>query len=120
MLQTLNLGPSDWQYKYRQSPQPVRSNATIAGSTCCKAEPSYNVHIKSGVSSFPLRLWGADDVEQREGVVETVHLREVQMSVIDVVVDSYEHLAFASINYCIVLERKGVGQRVALSTPHVT
>lgn len=61
------------------------------------------MYVKAWVSLDPLILWRADDIPQREGVIQTLHLRQVEVSVVDVVVDSYEDLSLTSIHHGIVL-----------------
>lgn len=38
-----------------------------------------------------------------ERIVESFHLRQVQVSVVNVMVDSYEDLSLTCIHYCILL-----------------
>lgn len=40
-----------------------------------------------------------------ESIVESLHLREIQVCVVDVVKHSYEDLALVSVSYCIMLHQ---------------
>lgn len=71
---------------------------------------AYNMDVKSWISIEPVALWGTDDVLKGERVVEAFFLRQVEVSVVDVMVDCDEHLTFTSINDGVVLhQRRGRG-----------
>lgn len=71
--------------------------------------------VKSWVSIEPVALRGTDDVLKGKRVVETFFLREVEVSVVDVVVDCDEHLTFTRINNRVMLcQRRGRGCKLAL------
>lgn len=68
------------------------------------------MNVKSWVSIKPVALRGTDDVLKGERVVEAFFLREVEVSVVDVVVDCDEHLTLTRINDRVVLhQRRGRG-----------
>ena len=72
--------------------------------------------VKSWVSIEPVTLWRADDVLERERIVETSFLREIEVSVVDIMVDSDEHLTLTGIHNRVVLcSRREVKFRTGLS-----
>ena len=61
------------------------------------------MNIKSWVSIQPVILWRADNVLERERVVEAFFLREIEVSVVDVMVDCNEYLTLTGIHNRVVL-----------------
>ncbi len=65
---------------------------------------SYHMDVEGWIAVYPLVLWRTDDEVERECVVESLFLGEVEVSAVDVMEHGYEHLAFACVNHCVMLQ----------------